>query len=92
MIFSKKKNKAPIKEEEVVVNDPMKELGGAANRLWSALNAIDEAGMYYESAIFAASDKDIAKYDKTVSIARREMKTAQFCVNEVFTTLLEKLS
>ncbi len=46
MIFGKKKNKAPAKEEEVVVTqNPVSTLRAGTNRLWSALNAIDEAEM-----------------------------------------------
>lgn len=92
MIFGKKKNRAPVKEEEVVVTqNPAKALGASANRLWSALNAMDEAEMEYESAIRYAHDNELEKYDKAVTMARGEMKHAKFCVQEVFGSLLAEV-
>lgn len=91
MLFSKKKKEASVQEEKVVINDPVKYLGASTNRLWSALNSLDEACVQYEAAILAASDKDIAKYDKAVNTARQEMKSAKFCVREVFGTLLAEV-
>lgn len=92
MIFGKKKNKAPAKEEEIVVTqNPVSTLRAGTNRLWSALNAMDEAEMQYESAVLAAHDNELEKYDKAINTARREMKCAKFCVQEVFGSLLAEV-
>ena len=91
MLFGKKKKEASIQKEKVVIDDPVRYLGASANRLWSALNSLDEACVQYEASILAASDKDIAKYDKAVNAARQEMKSAKFCVREVFGVLLNEV-
>lgn len=90
MIFGKKKKVAALEKEEVVIQNPVAYLNAATNRLWTAMSAMDQAGVEYESAVLHAHDNELEKYDKAITAARQQMKTAQFCVREVFGTLLEK--